>query len=147
MFWGGRHFRGSVNIAGIPRQAQRLIFGHSDRGDLKPYLSGYFDTAVGPKVDPASYAQILETIGVDVDGGGKGGASSVLFATDLLGEAQAARSAGLDVVLMLRPGNAPLPSSATDGSSADSFPTARSFDELFAHGGGAKGGATATKGQ
>ena len=24
MFWGGRHFRGSVNIAGIPRQAQRL---------------------------------------------------------------------------------------------------------------------------
>jgi methylthioribulose 1-phosphate dehydratase/enolase-phosphatase E1 len=98
------------------RQAQRLIFGHSDCGDLRPLLSGYFDTNVGGKMEPASYHQILETIGAE-------DASQVLFATDLLGEADAATKAGLDAVLLLRPGNAPLP--------AHNFATAHSFAELF----------------
>ena len=98
------------------RQAQRLIFGYSNEGDLRPLLSGYFDTNVGGKMEPSSYRQILETIGVDDP-------SQVLFATDLLGEAEAASTAGLDAVIMLRPGNAPLP--------AHNFPTAHSFDEFF----------------
>jgi methylthioribulose 1-phosphate dehydratase/enolase-phosphatase E1 len=98
------------------RQAQRLIFGYSNEGDLRPLLAGYFDTNVGGKMEPSSYGQILETIGVE-------DASRVLFATDLLGEAEAASAAGLDAVLMLRPGNAPLP--------AHNFATAHSFDEFF----------------
>jgi methylthioribulose 1-phosphate dehydratase/enolase-phosphatase E1 len=32
------------------RQAQRDLFAHTTCGDLRPYLSGYFDTAVGAKV-------------------------------------------------------------------------------------------------
>jgi methionine salvage enolase-phosphatase E1 len=35
--------------------------------------------------------------------------AQVLFATDVLGEAQAAQAAGLEVVLVDRPGNKPLP--------------------------------------
>ena len=31
--------------------AQKLLFGHSDAGDLTPLFSGFFDTAIGPKRD------------------------------------------------------------------------------------------------
>jgi methylthioribulose 1-phosphate dehydratase / enolase-phosphatase E1 len=96
------------------RQAQRLIFGYSDKGDLRKYISGYFDTNIGAKMEESSYRQILETIGDE----------EVLFLTDLLPEAQAAQKAGMDTVLMLRPGNTPLP---TDHG----FPTAKSFCDLF----------------
>lgn len=98
------------------RQAQKLIFGYSDKGDLKKYISGYFDTNIGAKVEESSYCQILETVG------GEGG--EVLFLTDLLPEAQAARGAGMDTVLMLRSGNSPLPS-------GHGFHTAKTFSELF----------------
>ena len=29
------------------REAQRLIFGYTRYGDLRPYLCGYFDTVTG----------------------------------------------------------------------------------------------------
>jgi hypothetical protein len=32
------------------REAQRDLFGHTTAGDLRPYLSGFFDTRVGAKV-------------------------------------------------------------------------------------------------
>ena len=32
------------------REAQRNLFGHTAAGDLRPYLSGFFDTRVGAKV-------------------------------------------------------------------------------------------------
>jgi enolase-phosphatase E1 len=32
--------------------AQKLIFGHSDAGDLTPLFSGYFDTRIGAKPPP-----------------------------------------------------------------------------------------------
>lgn len=84
------------------REAQRMIFRFSDKGDLRKHLSGYFDTNIGAKVEEASYHQIMETIGVDQP-------SDVLFCTDMLKEAEAASQAGLDVALMVRPGNGPLP--------------------------------------
>ena len=34
--------------------AQKLLFGHSDPGDLRPLFSGWFDTAVGGKREAAS---------------------------------------------------------------------------------------------
>ncbi|MFX8339446.1 HAD family hydrolase, partial [Acinetobacter baumannii] len=43
--------------------AQRLIFGHSDAGDLTPLFSGYFDTRIGGKREAQSYRTILERIG------------------------------------------------------------------------------------
>jgi methylthioribulose 1-phosphate dehydratase / enolase-phosphatase E1 len=32
------------------RVAQKNLFGHTTAGDLRPYLSGFFDTTSGPKV-------------------------------------------------------------------------------------------------
>jgi enolase-phosphatase E1 len=75
--------------------AQKLIFGYSEAGDLRPLLSGYFDTTTGPKRELESYQKIHAQIGGE----------NVLFATDVLAEAEAASKAGLDVVLMLRPQN------------------------------------------
>jgi 2,3-diketo-5-methylthio-1-phosphopentane phosphatase len=81
--------------------AQRLLFASSEAGDLTPLISGYYDTLVGPKTDPDSYTKIVESVGMD--------AETVLFATDKHAEAVAADEAGLQVLLLTRPGNAPLP--------------------------------------
>ncbi len=32
------------------REAQNMLFGHTNAGDLRPYLCGLFDTRVGAKV-------------------------------------------------------------------------------------------------
>lgn len=98
------------------RQAQKLLFQFSDRGDLRPHLSVYFDTKVGHKREVGSYEQILQSLGVD---SGK----DVLFVTDVIEEAEAAAAAGVDAVLSVRPGNKPLPASHP-------FRTITSFDQL-----------------
>uniref|UniRef100_A0A7S1UK91 Probable methylthioribulose-1-phosphate dehydratase n=2 Tax=Phaeomonas parva TaxID=124430 RepID=A0A7S1UK91_9STRA len=87
------------------RQAQRLLFEHSDRGDLRPRLAAYFDTKMGQKREEMSYTEISLSLGVD--------ASDVLFVTDIFEEAEAAKAAGMDVAISVRPGNKPLPPSST----------------------------------
>ena len=67
-------------------------------GDLRPYLCGFFDTTSGPKLEARSYRDIALSLGVDSP-------SELLFATDVLGEAVAARAAGWQAVLVSRPGN------------------------------------------
>ncbi|OQW44828.1 MAG: 2,3-diketo-5-methylthio-1-phosphopentane phosphatase [Proteobacteria bacterium SG_bin6] len=67
--------------------AQKLLFGHSDAGDLTPLFSGYFDTKTGPKREAASYAAIAAAIGVAPD--------AVLFLSDTPEEVGAARAAGM----------------------------------------------------
>lgn len=94
--------------------AQRLLFGHTDFGDLMPLLSGYFDTTSGPKQDPASYARIASAMGVPTP--------DILFATDVVAEADAAVAAGMQAVMMNRPGNRPQP--------AHGHPVALDFDAL-----------------
>ncbi|EYB80771.1 hypothetical protein Y032_0400g754 [Ancylostoma ceylanicum] len=80
--------------------AQKMLFGHSIAGDLTKILSGYFDTNVGLKGEPNSYTKICEQINVKP--------SDVLFLTDVETEARAARAAGLQTMLVVRDGNAPL---------------------------------------
>lgn len=84
------------------RFAQRLLFKNTTAGDMRPYLSGFFDTTSGPKVQAGSYKEIALALGVDSP-------SELLFATDVLAEAQAAKEAGWNAVLVVRPGNKPLP--------------------------------------
>ncbi|VDN20713.1 unnamed protein product [Cylicostephanus goldi] len=84
--------------------AQKLLFEHSVVGDMTKILSGYFDTNVGLKGDSQSYKKICEQIGA--------AASEVLFLTDVEAEARAARSAGLQTMLVVREGNAPLSENA-----------------------------------
>jgi enolase-phosphatase E1 len=79
--------------------AQQLLFRHSSAGDLTRYLGWFFDTTTGPKSDPASYRRIAAAIGV--------AAEAVLFISDVTRELDAARSAGLQTRLSLRPGNVP----------------------------------------
>ncbi len=76
-------------------------------GDLRPYLSGFFDpTSSGPKTQAASYKSIALSLGLEPGSGNP--SESVLFATDVLAEAQAAQEAGWEAVLVVRPGNKPL---------------------------------------
>ena len=81
--------------------AQQLLFRHSSAGDLTRFLSGHYDTTTGPKQTAASYHAIAAAW--------QRAPGSITFCTDVPGEAEAARSAGLQAVLLMRPGNAPLP--------------------------------------
>lgn len=98
------------------RLAQRLIFGNTKYGDLRKYLSGFFDTAVGNKRETRSYVEIFQSMGVDDP-------SEILFVTDVYQEATAAKAAGLDVIISVRPGNGPLPEN-------HGFKTVNSFSEI-----------------
>jgi enolase-phosphatase E1 len=77
--------------------AQRLLFSSTPYGDLTFYLRGYFDTTTGPKNDPNSYRRIAEAFGVPPP--------EILFISDLTRELDAARQAGLQTRLCVRPGN------------------------------------------
>jgi len=79
--------------------AQKLLFGHSDQGDLLPYFEGFHDTTTGPKQVAASYTAIAAAF--DLPPG------EVLFLSDVTGELDAAREAGMATGLLVRPGNKP----------------------------------------
>lgn len=68
-------------------QAQQLIFGCSEAGDLSSLFQGYFDTTSGPKREPQSYRHIMEAIGRP---GGQ-----ILFLSDIVEELDAAQEAGM----------------------------------------------------
>lgn len=86
-------------------EAQKLIFGHTEYGDLTPLFSGYFDTRVGPKRDAGSYRAILGHTGL------KG--EEVLFMSDVGEELDAARAAGLQTLQLIRDAQAvPFPAHA-----------------------------------
>nr|CAD7441605.1 unnamed protein product [Timema bartmani] len=97
--------------------AQKLLFGHSQEGDLLELFSGYFDTEVGPKVEADSYKNIVDRLHCE--------AEDVVFFTDVSKEAEAAKEAGLNAVLVVREGNAPL--SSEDKAS---FPVINSFQDF-----------------
>jgi enolase-phosphatase E1 len=84
-------------------RAQQLLFRHSSAGDLTPYLTAYFDTTTGPKAEPGSYARIAESLRIEPD--------AVVFVSDVAGELDAARAAGMRTRLAVRPGNPPAPKS------------------------------------
>lgn len=75
-------------------EAQRLLFGHSEAGDLTPLFEGHFDLSVGSKLEPKSYRVIVDTIGL--------GPEEILFLSDNPKEIDAARAAGLHVQLIDR---------------------------------------------
>ncbi len=79
-------------------QAQKLFFGHTIHGDLLGQFRGHYDTTIGPKRELASYQRIAGEFGIP--------AQDVLFLSDVVAELDAARSAGLQTALCVRPGNA-----------------------------------------
>jgi enolase-phosphatase E1 len=75
-------------------QAQELLFGFSDFGDLRPLFSGYFDTRIGHKREASSYEGIVARIG--------GRAGEILFLSDIREELDAARAAGMQTRWLVR---------------------------------------------
>jgi enolase-phosphatase E1 len=78
-------------------QAQKLLFAHTEQGDLTGWLSGYFDTTTGPKREPESYTKIAASIGLP--------AEIILFISDVVAELEAAHQAGMKTLFSYRPGN------------------------------------------
>ena len=75
-------------------QAQRLLFAHSDYGDLTPLFSGYFDTTIGAKREAAAYHKIAAAVGAP--------AARIMFLSDIGEELDAARAAGMRTVHVVR---------------------------------------------
>jgi enolase-phosphatase E1 len=94
--------------------AQKLLFAHTDAGDLTPFLAAYFDTTIGPKRERESYARIASALAR--------APAEILFVSDVPAELEAARAAGLSVALAVRPGNPPM--------NAPAAWSVTSFDEL-----------------
>ena len=74
--------------------AQKLLFGHAEAGDLTPFFTGYFDTETGSKREADSYHRIATEIGVS--------AGEILFLSDITEELDAARGAGMQTTLLAR---------------------------------------------
>ncbi len=81
--------------------AQKLFFGFTEHGDLRPLFSGYFDTEIGGKRACASYEAIAAAIGQ--------APADILFLSDIVAELDAAREAGWQTVLIDRLGDYPMP--------------------------------------
>jgi enolase-phosphatase E1 len=97
-------------------KAQQLIYGHSNVGDLRPLFQHWFDTTIGPKLEPESYIQISKDLNTNPQ--------SILFISDSIGELTAARTSGLAVLLCDRDGALNCPTDCKE------FATIQSFDKL-----------------
>jgi enolase-phosphatase E1 len=112
--WHDRGLRLFVYSSGSV-QAQKLIFGFSEAGDLTPFFSGYFDTRIGGKKEPTSYSNIIDELGVEP--------RTVLFLSDVEAELKAAEEAGMRTVWLVREGDLPNTKRAvtTDFAGVDRF--------------------------
>ncbi len=95
--------------------AQKLLFAHTEAGDLTGFIDNYFDTTVGSKTDVASYRLIASALSMPPQ--------HVLFISDVVGELDAAGAAGMLTLLCVRPGNHPQPY-------AERYQKIRDFGEL-----------------
>lgn len=111
-----RHAGLSINIfSSGSALAQRLLFAHTEAGDLTNFIDNYFDTTVGSKQDSDSYQRIAAALNLR--------ASEVLYISDVAGELDAAKATGVQTLLCVRPGNQPQPS-------AERYKRVESFDVL-----------------
>ena len=95
--------------------AQRLIFGHSQAGDLTGLFDGFFDTRTGAKRDASSYAAIAEALNRSAPG--------ILFLSDIAAELDAAATAGFQTCQLLRPEDGAIPSTHPHAGDFDAVET------------------------
>lgn len=93
--------------------AQKLLFSHTDYGDLTPLFSGFFDTTIGHKREAKSYEAIASAIGLEP--------GEILFLSDIRQELDAAREAGLQTIQLVRDG---------EPDPAAPHPQVRDFDAI-----------------
>ncbi len=95
-------------------EAQRLLFRHSEAGNLEGLFAGFHDTRMGAKREAASYARIAAAWGA--------APADVLFLSDVAEELDAARAAGMATCQLVRP---------EDGTVASGrHPVARDFTDV-----------------
>lgn len=78
-------------------EAQRLLFRHSEAGNLEPLFAGFFDTRVGAKREAASYAAIAAALATPP--------GAILFLSDVVAELDAAAASGLATCQLVRAGD------------------------------------------
>jgi len=99
-------------------EAQRLLFAHSDAGNLAGLFQGFFDTRVGVKREAASYRLICRGANVS--------AEEMLFLSDVEAELDAARAAGLRTCQLARPADGTV-ASMTHETAAEFGDVAQTF--------------------
>lgn len=95
-------------------EAQRLLFGFSEAGDLAPLFDGFFDTRMGMKREVASYLRIAAELGLPP--------ADILFLSDVAEELDAAGDAGMRCCQLVRPEDGTKPGTR--------HPRARDFTEV-----------------
>ncbi len=79
-------------------KAQKLFFGHTEKGNLLEFFEGFFDTKIGNKKNSESYKKIAEEIGLNPE--------DILFLSDNPDEIKAASEAGMKAIRVVRKGDA-----------------------------------------
>ena len=99
--------------------AQKLLFAHSDAGDLSNLFAGNFDTAVGNKREAGSYRRIAQELRMPP--------GDILFLSDVVEELDAAHEAGMRTILLDRPTDYP---TSRDDASAHGHRRSASFADI-----------------
>lgn len=95
--------------------AQKLLFTHTEVGDLSSFIGDYFDTTIGPKTEAESYFRIAARMQLAPE--------QIVFVSDVTTELDAAAAAQVYAILCVRPGNRML-------VAAERYPEILSFDDL-----------------
>ena len=120
--WHGAGHRLAVYSSGsVP--AQKLLFAHTEAGDLSTLFDAFFDTEVGHKREAGSYATIARELGCDP--------GEVVFLSDVVAELDAARQAGMQTVLLDRLADYPLPRDEVDANGHQRAETFNTIDPLL----------------
>lgn len=77
-------------------EAQKLLFGCSEYGDLTYLINHYFDTKVGHKKEVTSYQNIATILKLQPQ--------QILFLSDIEAELDAAQQAGMQTIQLVREG-------------------------------------------
>lgn len=96
--WRRANLKISIFSSGS-KLAQKLLFSHTEAGDLSRYIDSYFDTSIGPKLSSQSYKLISKKLRLP--------AAEILFISDTVRELDAAKEAGMQTLLCRRLGNDP----------------------------------------
>ncbi|MDB5411933.1 MAG: 2,3-diketo-5-methylthio-phosphopentane phosphatase [Rubritepida sp.] len=94
--WKARSLHLAIYSSGS-EEAQRLLFRHSEAGDLEALFEGFFDTRMGGKREASSYTRIAEAWGATPE--------KILFLSDIVEELEAARQADLSTCQLVRAGD------------------------------------------
>lgn len=109
--WRTRNLKLAIYSSGSIK-AQKLLYQHTEYGDLTAYLSAYFDTTTGPKKQQASYKKIADILELNTE--------EILFLSDAEQELSAAQEAGMQTIQIVRPGT----------PSSEKFATASDFNAI-----------------